>query len=116
MNFLKFFTIGNRTLARIITKEIVELYIRIKRENPEISKEEILKKTLSQSNLQAAKELLSSGFLNEKSMSLGEAIYNLVVDSSPVNKKKIFIPSSNCEAYVEEIKNVLNEYGLSEKD
>jgi hypothetical protein len=113
MSFLKkFLTFGDRSLARNITKEIAKIYLRTKKENPESSKDEILKKTLSQLNYQAAKELL--GVLeDDEPANLNYAIYYVVTGCSPVNKKKLFIPLSNVEAYTEEIKNVLDEYGLS---
>jgi len=116
MNFIKrFSTIGNRALARTIAKEMAELYICIKRENSENTKKEILKKVLYQSNIKAAQELLNaeSFWANSEPLNLGTIIYIVVTDSSPINKKKLFIPKNNAEAYVEEIRKILNEYGLA---
>lgn len=116
MSFLKkIFTIGNRALARTLAKEMAELYIHIKKESSENSKNEILRKTLSQLDSRAAEKLLSdeSFWTDDEDPDLSTVIYLMVVESSPRNKKKLSVPQSNIDAYLEEIQGVLDKYGLS---
>ncbi|MDQ3089939.1 MAG: hypothetical protein M3Q24_02175 [bacterium] len=116
MNFLKrFSTIGNRTLARTMAKEMVELYIRTKKENPKSTEDETLKKTLGHLNSKAAQKLLNteSFWEDNETRNLGTIIYIVVTDSSPMNEKRLFIPQNNVDVYIDEIQKVLNEYGLT---
>lgn len=115
--FSRLSTIGNRTLARTIAEDFASKYIIAKKENPKKSNEELIKETLSRmTKLTSAQRLLSSDFLTNKDyLDLGFVIYSLVVEESPVNKRRLIIPSSNIDAYIEEITNVLEERGLYNK-
>lgn len=115
--FSRLSTIGNRTLARTIAEHFASEYISIKKGNPKKSNEEIIKETLSRmTKLSSAQRLLSSDFLIGKdNIDIEFVIYNLVVEESPINKRRSIIPQSNIDAYIEEITNVLKERGLYDK-
>ncbi len=64
----------------------------------------------------SAQRLLSPNFLTGKdNLNLEFVIYNLVLEESPANKRRSIISSSNIDAYIEEITNVLKERGLYSK-
>lgn len=112
--FSRLSTIGNRTLARVIAEDFASKYIIAKKEKPKNQKEELIKDTLSRmTKWTSAQRLLSSDFLTDKdNLELEFVIYNLVIEESPINKRRLIIPSSNIDAYIEEITNVLRERGL----
>jgi len=106
MSFLKkLFTIGNRTLARTIAKDFAEIYIQVRDKNTHQTSIDLIKKTLSKLDLPAAQELLKdqSFWQDSNNTDLEFVVYLLVTESSPINKKKLFLPSGNAEAYIEEI-------------
>lgn len=115
--FSRLSTIGNRTLARVIAEDFASKYITCKKEKPKNQKEELIRETLGRmTKWTSAQRLLSSDFFTDKNnLNLEFVIYNLVVEESPINKRRLIIPSSNIDAYVEEIINVLKERGLYDK-
>ena len=67
-------------------------------------------------NWPSAQKLLSPDFLTDKdNLDFAFVVYNLVVEESPMNKRKLIISASNTDAYIEEITNVLKERGLYDK-
>lgn len=115
--FSRLSTIGNRTLARTIAEAFARNYIEVQKENPDASKEEHIRESLRRmTKWPAAQEFAESDFLSEDDLDISFVIYNVAVESSPMNKRKLSIPAKQIDAYNEEITNVLAEYGLPEGD
>lgn len=112
--FSRLSTIGNRTLARTIAEQFAKEFINAKNTNPKKSKADLIRETLGRmTNWQSAQNMLSTDFLdNEDNLDIPFLIYNMAIEESPINKRRLSIPANQIDAYNEEITNVLKEYGL----
>jgi len=112
MGFLdKFSTFGNRALARGTAKSIVKLYLSVREENKNIDLKQALKLSLIKYDSRASKEYANL-LDEEEEVDMVSAIYYVVVESSPMNRNKIFIPENQSRVYIDEIENVLREFNL----
>jgi|SRR3989344_394339 len=112
--FSKLSTIGNRTLARTIAEQFVKEFISAKGATPGKSKADLIRETLGRmTNWPSAQSMLSKGFLDdEDNLDISFVIYNMAVEESPINKRRLSVPANQIDAYTEEITNVLKEHGL----
>ena len=112
--FSRLATIGNRTLARTIAEQFTKEYKNAKDENPGQGKVDLIRTSLERmTNWPSAQYMLSTGFLDdEDNLELSFVIYNMAVEESPVNKRRLSIPAKQIDAYNEEITSVLRENGL----
>ena len=112
--FSRLSTIGNRTLARTIAEQFAKEFISVKNTNPKKSKVDLIRETLGRmTNWPSAQSMLSSGFLDdEDNLGISFVIYNMAVEESPINKRRLSIPTNQIDAYNEEITSVLKENGL----
>lgn len=112
--FSRLSTIGNRTLARTIAEQFAKEFINAKNANPKKLKVDLIRETLGRMpNWQSAQSMLSTDFLDdEDNLDIPFLIYNMAIEESPINKRRLSIPANQIDAYTEEITNVLKEHGL----
>lgn len=115
--FSRLSTIGNRTLARTIAEQFAKEFISAKNAYPEKSKVDLIRETLGRMpNRPSAQSMLSAGSLDdEDNLDISFVIYNMAVEESPINKRRLSVPANQIDAYTDEIINVLKEHGLNDQ-